>query len=117
MKMGHGEDPSEIESEHSEINDEHHACPFCGLLFTSDSTLQDHIRKCPRKPIPTSNIFGVHDEDDEENEDAWVYLIRHCNANIINSFEESRNTLLQENLKRKLIYLQKGNSSPWSNYA
>ena len=90
MKMEHGEEPSEIESEHSEINDEHHACPFCGLLFTSDSTLQDHIRKCPRKPIPTSNIFGVHDEDDEENEDAWVYLIRHCNANIIKSFEERK---------------------------
>ena len=90
MKMEHGEEPSEIESEHSEINDEHHACPFCGLLFTSDSTLQDHIRKCPRKPIPTSNIFGVYDEDDEENEDAWVYLIRHCNANIINLFEERK---------------------------
>ena len=28
MKMEHGEEPSEIESEHSEINDEHHACPF-----------------------------------------------------------------------------------------
>ena len=104
MKMEHGEQPSEMESEHGDINEEPHACRFCGLLFASDSTLQDHIGKCPSKPIPTSNIFGIYDEDDEENEDAWVYLIRHCNANIKETFAERKGVSLESLIFSRILY-------------
>ena len=71
-------------------------CSHCGSLFTSHATLARHENTCPQRPIPTSDIFGPLDDhdDDEENEDAWVYLIHHCNEKLTELFNKTKQELI-----------------------
>ena len=69
--MEHGDDPLETEMKHedSEMSEDHHDCPHCGSLYACNCTLRQHIKKCPKKLILTSDIFGAFDDvDDAENE-------------------------------------------------
>ena len=103
--MEHGEEPSEFEHEDSEMNEDHHDCPHCGLLFSSNSTLHDHIEKCPNKPIPTSDIFGeFFNDEDEESEDAWVDLILHCNEKARDTFEKTKQEYIAAGESEKKAY-------------
>ena len=105
--MEHGDEPLETEMEHedSEMSEDHHDCPHCGLLFACNSTLRQHIEKCPNKPIPTSDVFGAFDDvDDAENEDAWVHLIAHLNGRFKDDFEQKRQEYTEAGISDKKAY-------------
>lgn len=89
--MEHGDEHSDMEDEESEMDSDSNACPHCGLLFASGLNLAKHKETCTQRPVPSSDIFGpIDDNDDEENEDAWVNLIVHLNNEIRDKFEEKK---------------------------
>ena len=91
-KVEHGDEPVELEGEEedSEMDTIENACPHCGVLFASNSSLAKHKETCPQKPLPTCDIFGPIDDNDEENEEVWVYLIRYINRRVKDEFEEKK---------------------------
>ena len=107
--MEHGDEPVDMVHEDSEMDEDKPACSHCGSLFTSHATLARHENTCPQRPIPTSDVFGPLDDhdDDEENEDVWVDLIRHCNEHkqLKEKFEERKQEYIEDGESEKKAHL------------
>ena len=104
--MEHGDEASDMEDEDTEMDQGNNACPHCGLLFASALNLAQHKETCPQRPVPSSDIFGpIDDNDDQENEEAWIQLIVHLNKKIRSEFEAKKQEYIAAGKSDKKAHL------------
>ena len=105
--MEHGDEPEDMVDDNSEKGEDSNTCPHCGLLFSSGATLAKHKDKCPERPLPASDIFGLLDDnDDVENEKGWVSLIVHLNSKIRDQFEEKKQEYMEAGNSEKKAHMR-----------